>query len=71
MKYYQLFTETYPESPQVGLAQLRMGFAYEDMEDVVNAKEMYRLLIKHRGEKSRLGQLANERLSHLQEDQTP
>ncbi len=66
LRYYQLFTERYPESQYAGLAQLKMGFSYEDMEDLVNAEQMYRFLLNNKGEKSRLGQLAHERLSHLQ-----
>ena len=43
-----------------------MGYAYEDLQDTANAEEMYRLLIDRQGAKSRLGQLAQERLLHLQ-----
>ena len=67
LRYYQIFTEEYPESSRVGLVQLKMGFSYEDMEDLSSAEEMYRLVLKRHGEKSRLGQLANERLQSLKE----
>jgi TolA-binding protein len=66
IKYYQIFAEKFPESPQFGLTQLKMGFSYEDMEDTPSAKAIYQLLIKRNGEKSRLGQLAHERLSNLE-----
>ena len=65
LKYYQIFTEKYPESSRVGLILLKMGFSYEDMEDTGSAEEMYRLVLSRHGEKSRLGQLANERLRAL------
>ena len=65
LRYYQIFTEKYPESSRIGLVQLKMGFSYEDMEDTDGAKDMYRLVISRFGEKSRLGQLAEERLRSL------
>ena len=66
IKYYQRLIETYPDSQYVGLARLKMGYAYEDMDDAENAEHMYRLLIKQKGARSRLGQLASERLLSLQ-----
>lgn len=66
LTYYHQFIERYPESQYTGLAQLKMGFTYEDMGDLANAEQMYRLVIKNKGERSRLGQLAHERLSRLQ-----
>ncbi len=66
LRYYHMFTEQFPESQHTGLVRLKMGFTYEDMEDTTNAAEMYRLLIQHKGKQSRLGQLASERLSRLQ-----
>jgi TolA-binding protein len=66
LRYYQMFTEKYPESSRIGLVQLKMGFSYEDMEDTGSAEEMYRLILNRFGEKSRLGQLAKERLRSLQ-----
>jgi len=65
LKYYQTFTEKYPQSPRLGLVQLKMGFAYEDLEDTSSAAEMYHLILNRYNEKSRLGQLANERLNAL------
>ena len=65
LKYYQLFTEKYPESQRIGHVQLKMGFSYEDMEDTSSAEDMYRLVLNRHGEKSRLGQLAKERLQSL------
>jgi len=64
--YYQLFAERYPQSEQLGLVLLKMGYTYEDMQDTTHAKEMYRLLIERQGKTSRLGQLANNRLVRLQ-----
>ena len=66
LKYYQTFLEKYPQSPRAGLAQLKMGFTHEDLEDGSSAAEMYRLILKQHGAKSRLGQLASERLAALQ-----
>lgn len=66
LRYYQLFIENYPASQHIGLTQLKMGFSYEDMEDSANAEQIYRLVLKNNGEKSRVGQLAHERLSRLQ-----
>lgn len=65
LKYYQTFTEKYPESSRIGLVQLKMGFSYEDLEDTGSAADMYRLILSRYGEKSRLGQLAEERLRSL------
>jgi TolA-binding protein len=65
LKYYQTFTTQYPDSPRVGLVLLKMGFTYEDMEDIDSAEAMYHLVLSRHGEKSRLGQLANERLQAL------
>lgn len=66
IKHYQLFLNRYPQSSQVGIVLLKMGYAYEDLQDALNAKETYRLLIARQGVKSRLGQLAQERLSRLE-----
>jgi TolA-binding protein len=63
--YYQTLLEQYPQSSSKGLVQLKMGFAYEDMEDSVNAEAMYRLVLDQHGSQSRLGQLANQRLHAL------
>lgn len=65
LKYYQMFLEKYPQSQQAGVTQLKMGFTYEDLNDAINADAMYRLVIKQEGERSRLGQLAQERLAAL------
>ncbi len=65
LRHYQTFMEKYPESSHVGRVQLKMGFSYEDMEDISSAEDMYRLILNSHGEKSRLGQLANERLQSL------
>ena len=62
LKYYQTFLEKYPESLQLGLTQLKMGFSYEDMGDIPNAQTTYRLVLSRYGERSRIGQLAGERL---------
>lgn len=67
LQTYQAFLEKWPESSQAGLVQLKMGFSYEDLEDFSNAESAYRLLIANAGEKSRLGQLARERLLRLKE----
>ncbi|GAK58592.1 tol-pal system protein YbgF [Candidatus Vecturithrix granuli] len=66
IEHYQLFLEQYPQSSQAGIVLLKMGYAYEDLQDALNAKETYRLLIARQGAKSRLGQLAQERLSRLE-----
>lgn len=63
--YYQMLLEQYPQSSSKGLVHLKMGFAYEDMEDSANAKAMYRLVLEQHGRQSRLGQLANQRLNAL------
>ena len=63
---YQTFLEKWPESSKAGLVQLKMGFSYEDLQDFSSAESAYRLLIANAGEKSRLGQLARERLLRLQ-----
>jgi len=65
IKHYQFFLDHHPQSSQAGIVTLKMGYAYEDLQDVLNAKEMYRILIDQQGAKSRLGQLAQERLSRL------
>ncbi len=65
IKHYQLFLNQHPQSLQAGLVLLKMGYAYEDLQDLLNAEETYRLLIEQHGAKSRLGQLAQERLSRL------
>ena len=66
LKYYQRLLDTYPESRQVGLTQLKMGFSYEDIGDTSNAQAIYHLILERYGEKSRLGQLARERLLRLE-----
>lgn len=63
--YYQTMLNEYPQSPRAGLVHLKMGFAYEDLDDLTNAEQMYRLVIQREGEQSRVGQLANERLQQL------
>jgi TolA-binding protein len=60
--YYQKLLEEYPQSTSKGLVHLKMGFAYEDMEDRSNAEAMYRLVLQEHGSQSRLGQLATQRL---------
>jgi len=65
LKYYQRFLDSYPDSRQFGLAQLKTGFAYEDLGDISNAQAVYRLILERYGEKNRLGQLARERLFKL------
>ncbi|PIE33664.1 hypothetical protein CSA56_11165 [candidate division KSB3 bacterium] len=66
LHYYQRFLELYPESRQIGLTQLKMGFSYEDLGDTSNAQTTYRLIIDRDGEKSRVGQLALDRLLKLE-----
>lgn len=66
VKHYQLFLDQYPQSSQAGIVLLKMGYAYEDLQDLLNARATYRLLIEQQGAKSRLGQLAQERLSRLE-----
>ncbi len=66
LAYYQEFLEQYPESQHRGLVRLKMGFTYEEQGDTANAREMYRLLLHQKGTYSRLGQLASDRLSSLQ-----
>jgi TolA-binding protein len=68
LQLYQAFLEKYPHSSRTGLVLLKMGFCYEDMEDRGNAVTMYRSVIQRNGEKSRLGQLAAERLKTLTKD---
>ena len=65
--YYQKLLEQFPRSPNVGLGQLKMGFAYEDLEDFANAEAMYRLVLDQHGSQSRIGQLAAQRLNALTE----
>lgn len=65
LKYYQLFLNQYPQSLQTGLVQLKMGFAYEDLEDISSAQTLYQLVLHNHGKESRVGQLANERLQAL------
>jgi TolA-binding protein len=65
LRYYQLFLNQYPESQQIGLVQLKMGYAYEDLEDTGSAQGMYQLILQSNGRESRVGQLANERLQAL------
>ncbi|HWP48128.1 MAG TPA: tetratricopeptide repeat protein [Candidatus Limnocylindrales bacterium] len=65
LQLYQAFLEKYPHSSRTGLVLLKMGFCYEDMEDRGNAVAMYQSVIQRNGEKSRLGQLAAERLKTL------
>ena len=65
--YYQTLLEQFPRSPNVGLGQLKMGFAYEDLEDSANAEAMYRLVLGQHGSQSRIGQLAAQRLNALTE----
>ncbi len=65
LQLYQAFLEKYPHSSRTGLVLLKMGFCYEDMEDRGNAVAMYQLVIQRNGERSRLGQLATERLKTL------
>ncbi|MCP4397826.1 MAG: hypothetical protein GY801_11075 [bacterium] len=69
LQTYQTFLEKWPESPKAGLVQLKMGFSYEDLEDFSSAETAYRLLIANVGEKSRLGQLARERLLRLKKSE--
>ena len=63
--YYQQVLDKFPASAQAPITRLKMGFAYEDMDDVFRAKELYRLILKQYGETSRAGQLARERLKRL------
>lgn len=65
LQLYQTFLEKYPNGPQTGLVLLKMGFCYEDMEEKGNAIAMYKLVLQRNGEKSRIGQLAMERLKAL------
>ena len=65
LQLYQAFLEKYPHSSRTGLVLLKMGFCYEDMEDRGNAVAMYQSVIQRNGERSRLGQLATERLKTL------
>lgn len=71
IKYYQAFLDVYPDNAQTGIVMLKMGYAYEDLQDPINAKEMYRLLIESQGTKSRLGQLAQGRLATLSTQGNP
>jgi TolA-binding protein len=75
LRYYQRFLDEYPDSPDAGLVQLKMGFAYEDLQDGDSAAALYRLIRTQYGDKSRLGQLAQARLQALEkteaEDETP
>ncbi len=63
--YYQTLLDQFPQSINAGLGQLKMGFAYEDLEDFANAEAMYRLVLDQHGSQSRIGQLAAQRLNAL------
>ncbi len=63
--YYQKLLDDFPNSLNAGLVQLKMGFAYEDLEDFVSAEAMYRLVLDQHGSQSRIGQLAAQRLNAL------
>jgi len=66
LTYYLLALEKFPSGSQVGMTQLKMGFAYEDLKDIAQAKELYRSLISRYGETSRIGQIARDRLAILE-----
>ncbi|GAK54469.1 tol-pal system protein YbgF [Candidatus Moduliflexus flocculans] len=66
LKYYQLALEKFPSNPQTGMTQLKMGFAYEDLHDLPQAKEFYRLLVSRYSDTSRVGQAARARLASLE-----
>jgi TolA-binding protein len=69
LQTYQAFLEKYPNSAQTGLVLLKMGFCYEDIEDKRNAMTLYKSVLQRNGEKSRVGQLAAERLKTLNAQQ--
>lgn len=65
LQYYQRLLDQFPNSLQKGLVTLKMGFAYEDLEDAANAETLYRLVLDQHGRRSRVGQLAAQRLNAL------
>ncbi len=67
LKYYQLAIEKFPAAAHVGMTQIKMGFAYEELDDIAQAKELYRLIVSQYRETSRVGQLARERLARLED----
>lgn len=69
LKYYQLAIEKFPSGSEVGMTQIKMGLAYEDLQDMAQAKALYRMLVSRHSETSRVGQLARDRLSSLEHEQ--
>lgn len=65
LHYYQTYLERFPEHRYTGLALLKSGYTYEDLQDWANARQMYTQVLERYGESSRLGQLATERLRDL------
>ena len=69
LQYYQLAIEKFPAGSEVGMTQIKMGFAYEDLQDMAQAKALYRMLVSRHSETSRVGQLARDRLASLERKQ--